>query len=439
MSDADTTTPAKKPADAPAKKPAETAKPAAKKPAPKPPVKAPAKAAAKPGPKVVIRPVADSAQAKKRHWGLGLAFAVMVALPLAVTTLYLTTRAANQYGSYLGFTVRSEEGASASDVLSGFAGSLGVSGNGTRDSDILYNFIRSQEIVSAIDARLDLRSIYAKYRNTDPVFSFHPDGRFFGVKQQGTIEDLTDYWQRMVRISYDQTSGLMDVTALAFSPEDAQAISTAIYDESLSRINALSADARDDATQYATQDLDLAVERLKTAREALTAFRVANEIVDVTADIQGQMGLLSALQVQLAEALIDLDLLQGNARDGDARLGQAQARINAIEAQIENERRKLGSGGSGDESYANTVADFERLTVDREIAELSYVASVAAYDSAIADANRQSLYLAAYIRPTLAEKSEYPQHSVIIALVGLFSFLTWTIGALVFYALRDRR
>ncbi|NCT11795.1 MAG: sugar transporter, partial [Rhodobacterales bacterium] len=54
-------------------------------------------------------------------------------------------------------------------------------------------------------------------------------------------------------------------------------------------------------------------------------------------------------------------------------------------------------------------------------------------------ANRQSRYLAAYIRPTLAEKSEFPQRELMLGIVALFSFLIWAILSLVYYALRDRR
>ncbi len=61
-----------------------------------------------------------------------------------------------------------------------------------------------------------------------------------------------------------------------------------------------------------SEDLDLALERLKAAREALTAFRLANQIVDPNADIQGQMGLLNTLQAQQAEALIEFDLLRAD-------------------------------------------------------------------------------------------------------------------------------
>ncbi len=415
----------------PPKKPAAAASSAAKvKPVPAPKPKPAAKApppAKKPHQK---RPTAKPARARKRHWGFLMAFLVMVTVPVGGAAWYLYTKAADQYATTLGFTVRSEDTSGAGDLF-GTLGSTFGSSTSTRDTDILYEFIRSQEMVALIDARVDLRRIYAAKVEDDPLFGF--EGR-------GTIEDLTAYWQRMVRISYDAGSGLMELRVLAFSPEDAVRIAEAIEEESGRMINALSAQARSDATRFAREELELAEERLRDARAALTAFRVENQIVDVSADIQGQMGLLNTLQTQLATALIEYDLLAQTSREGDSRLLQAQRRIDVIESRIEEERRKFGAGtAAGQGGYAGTVAEFERLTVNQEFAEQAYLAALTSYDNARAEANRQSLYLAAYIQPTLAERAEFPQRLAIITVVSIFAFLSWSILALVYYSLRDSR
>ena len=56
-----------------------------------------------------------------------------------------------------------------------------------------------------------------------------------------------------------------------------------------------------------------------------------------------------------------------------------------------------------------------------------------------ANASRQSLYLAPYIRPTLPQLAEFPQRFMLSSLMGLFLMLIWSIGALIFYSIRDRR
>ncbi|MEZ5868620.1 MAG: hypothetical protein R3D46_09295 [Defluviimonas denitrificans] len=127
------------------------------------------------------------------------------------------------------------------------------------------------------------------------------------------------YWNRMVKVFYDTADGLIEVQVKAFAPADAQRIAQTILDESTRVVNGLTDVAREDTIRYARDELDHAVERLKVARQALTAFRNRTQIVDPSADLAGRMGLLNQLQTELATALIDLDLLQANTGAQDPR------------------------------------------------------------------------------------------------------------------------
>jgi capsular polysaccharide transport system permease protein len=327
----------------------------------------------------------------------------------------------------VGFTVRTEETGSAMDILGGLTSFSQASSS---DTDILYKFIQSQELVRNVDKALNLRAIYQK-PTLDPVFR---------LDDSAPIEDLVDYWKRMVRIFYDPSTGLMEIEVRAFDPVDAQDIAQDLFDRSSAMINALSAVARNDTSRYAKEELDDAVERLKQARQALTLFRNDKQIVDPTADIQGQMGLLNSLHAQLATSLIELDLLADTTRDTDPRVEQAKRKIVVINTRIDAERQKLGvGGGRGGGAFADLVGQFESLQVDREFAEKAYVSALSAYDSSLAEARRQSRYLAAYVQPTLAETPLYPQRAILLLIAGLLIFGTWAIGVLVFYSLKDRR
>ncbi len=362
---------------------------------------------------------------RRRHSWILISFLLAVLTPVSVTGWYLYAVAADQYASTVAFSVRKEEVASPIEMFGGVAD---IAASGSSDSDILYEFIRSQEMVEALDARIDLSAIYARAPD-DPVFAYDTDG---------TVEDLLEYWSYMLRVTYDSATELIEVRALAFAPEDARLIATAVFEESARLVEELSAIAQDDAITFAAAEVDRAVERLKAAREAMTGFRSRTQIVDPTADLQGQMGLLSTLEQQLAEALISADLLRESTRPDDPRITQAELRISVIEARIADERRKLGRDGDG-EDYATRLAEYERLAVDREFAEQAYTAALAAYDQALAEARRKSRYLAAYIKPTLAQASEFPRKEVLLGMVAFFLLAAWAIAVLVFYSVRDRR
>lgn len=376
-----------------------------------------------------VLPVAEPARLRRRHFGLMASFFLMVVAPLALSAAYLWIAAQDRYASMAGFTVRSAEGGSASGLIGGIAQLTGS--NTSVDGDILYEFILSQNLVADIDADLDIVSHYSAPYASDPVFALAPDP---------TIEELTDYWGRIVRVSHDSNSGLIDLRVLAYSPEMAQAISQAIVDRSQEEINALNAQAREDATRYALEDLTEAQERLRRAREALTQFRVRTQIVDPEADLQGRLGVMGNLQEQLVQALIEFDLLKQTAPENDPRTSQAELRIDVIRSRIAEERNAFaGAGESADgQDYPALIAEYEGLVVDREVTEETYRVSLTAVDLARANAQRESRYLATFIRPTLAQEAEYPQRWVLVSMTGLFLLLTWSIGALIFYSIRDR-
>ncbi|MEP3295042.1 MAG: sugar transporter [Pseudoruegeria sp.] len=357
-----------------------------------------------------------------------LSFFIWVITPLALASYYLFTAADDQFASSVGFSVRTEEAGSAIELLGGITE---LSGSSSSDTDILYEFIQSQRMVRLVNEKLDLVSIYTN--PSDPVFGLGEDVR---------IEALSRYWNRMVKVFYDNASGLIEVRVLAYNARDAQNIALTLFEESSRMINELSTIAREDTMGYAVEELDRAVTRLKVVRTAKTAFRNRTQIVDPSADIQGRMGLLNSLQAQLAETSIELQLLLENSPEGDPRVLQAQRKVVAINGLIDQERKRFGTSGpvaDTEDGYADLLAEYEELQVDLEFAQKSYLSAQTARDVALAEANRKSRYLAMHVEPTLAETAEYPQRWILLGVLGVLALISWSIMAMIYYSLRDRR
>lgn len=387
--------------------------------------------AVSPHPTPPVAPPVRRGKVKPRHRIVFLSFVICVLGTNLLAAWYLWERAADRYVSAMGFSIRTEQVSSAFELLGGMAE---LSGSGSSDEDILYQFIQSHQMVRIIDEALDLRHIWSTPDpEIDPVFSYHPPG---------SIEDLTDYWSRMVSVYKDNSSGLIELEVQAFAPEDARNIAQMIYDQSSLLINRLSDIAREDSTRHAREELEDAVQRLKIARSDVTRFRNENQLVSPDATLQIQTGLLASLETQMAETLIEIDMLAQTTRPSDPRVTQAERRRSVIEERLHEERSKLGIGASDGQSgsrFADLVGEFESLSVDREFAEVSYTAALAAYDAAVAESRRQTRYLAAHISPTLAEKSVYPDRWGTMASIAFFSLLIWAMCVMVAYSLRDRR
>lgn len=390
-----------------------------------------------------IAPPVGKAMVKLRHRSVFVSFVAIVLIPLVIAAAYLYLRAHDRYVSHVAFSVRSESISSAMEMLGGIAQ---ISGSSSSDTDILYNFIKSDEMVRALDARLDLRSMWSKPGTNWWNIGSDP---WYAYNAPGMIEDLTEHWGRMVKVYSDSGTGLIDVEAQAFSSDEAQVLTHAIFDESSSMINRLSEIAREDKLRYARDELDAAVERLKQARSATTEFRNENQIIDPQTLIAGQAGLLSSLQVQLAQALIALDTLSQTTQPDDPRIIQTERRVEVISNRIAEERKKLGLSGAAElgtpnadgseTSYANIFGAYEALLVDQQFAEQRYTGALAAFDTAQAEAVRQSRYLAAHIRPSMPERSTEPDRERQLMFLALILTMLWILMVLVGYALRDRR
>jgi capsular polysaccharide transport system permease protein len=414
--------------------------PPARKPRPRPRKKAPRRGPARRRPATPKREAVEvpppelaapdpmPARAKPRHWGMLASFALLVLAPFAVSVWYLWARAADQYHSEVAFSIRSEEGSSAG-AAAGLLGALTKMGSGSAsDTDILFEYIRSQKIVEEIDDEIDLREMYR--RADDPVFA---------LGSSPSIEALLNEWRRMVEVSYDSSGGIIHVRANAFTPEDARAIATTILAHSGALVNRLSDQAREDAVRFARQELSEAEVHLRDMRQRVADFRRDNRIVDPSTDAAGQSGLLNALQSQLAQALVDRDVMLSYADPNDQRVQQVNRRIDAIGERIEAERSSLGIAEGKAGTLPQVLAAYEELQVDLEFANTAYTQALSGLTAARAEARRQSRYLAPHIEPTFAESSLYPRRTLLAGLTGLFLLLGWGIAMLIYYNVRDNR
>ena len=71
--------------------------------------------------------------------------------------------------------------------------------------------------------RIGLADIYSQNWPADPAFALWPNP---------STEALRDHWERMVRISYDSATQLIELRVLAYAPDQAQQIAQEILAES---------------------------------------------------------------------------------------------------------------------------------------------------------------------------------------------------------------
>src|SRR5690606_18923000 len=134
-------------------------------------------------------------KARKRHRLMGITFVLGVLLPSLLATVYMVFIAADQFHSRTAFAVRSVESTGATELL----GMVIQGGGATNASDsyIINDYLQSQAIIEDVSKTVDLERIF----NVS-----HADW-LFRMGEDLPIEDRLDYWNSMVDVNYDSTSG----------------------------------------------------------------------------------------------------------------------------------------------------------------------------------------------------------------------------------------
>lgn len=372
-----------------------------------------------------------------RHVVIRLSFLIGVVLPVALVSGYLFFIAQDQYHSRVSFAVRSIEGSSAADLMGFFTSTS--TGDPVSDSYILTDYIRSREMYEAVSEDVDLQQVFAR-RGADWYFS---------MDQDLPIEERVDYWNSMVHVDFDSSSGIMTVEAKAFEPDDAQRVAQSILTHSTALVNDLSAAAREEIVASAENDLAAAEDRLREARSAMRAYRDRTQEIDPVENARMAAELIGSLEQELARLNSELNTALAQMGPESPRVRVMEQQISSLELQIAMERMRLGSGGEEGEAaageassatpdVADRIQDYEALQTEAEFAQQAYLSSMASLEKARSDADRKQRYLATFLYPDQAQQSEYPRRLLLIVLSMLGFGFVWGVGVMLYYNLKDR-
>jgi len=367
---------------------------------------------------------------KLRHKVIAGTFALFVAVPTALSGLYMAFVAADQYHSSSAFAVRSIDGKASSDILGIFTQSTGGGSTGT-DSYMLLDYIRSESMIEAVSKSVDIDKAFAR-RGAD---------FFYGMATGLPVEDRVDYWRRMVVADYDHTSSILNLTVKAFDPVTAQAIASSIIRESEKLINDLSLEARNGVLKNSRDEVELAEGRLSAARVALRNFRDVSQEADPVEAAKLASQLVGSLEQQLTQLKTELTAARTRMAADSPRIRVITTQIRSLEQQLVEERQRFGSGSTDSTNstdVASRILQYESLETEREFAEKAYTAALGSLEKARIDANNQQRYLATFIRPTLSELAQYPTRLLNVVLVFLACLFGWGVVTMAYYNIRDR-
>lgn len=368
-------------------------------------------------------------QARRRRL-LRISFLLCVLVPSLIGAFYFAFIASDRYVSGAGFAIRGFEVNGSTDFLGAMAG-LASSGTTTSDSYIVLKYMSSRDLVEKVDRDVSLRKVFAR-EDVDFLSRLDPALQ---------IERVVEYWDGRIAVVFDSVSGIISFEIEAFMPEDAQAVAASVVQYAQDLVNELSRQARQDMVSFAESEAQRAERRLSDALAALRSFRDRQNAIDPAGTARIELDLVGGLQRQLAEVEARIAVLDDSLDSRAPSLRNLNRQAEALRTQIQERRRAIGkaepAGGLAEKALTGQLAEYEALEVERNFAQQAYASALSSLETARVDANRQQRYLAVYAAPALPQYPLYPRRVQNVVLIFLGLTLTWGIGVLITYAVRD--
>lgn len=373
-----------------------------------------------------------------RQWTVpwtALSFIIMVLIPAALTTFYYLFVASPQYQVESQFSVR---GASQSSIATLGLPMIGGGGAQSQDSYIVASYVESLQLIRDVQQELgvDLRQFYTRD---------HIDW-FYRIDPAMPLEKFTEYWRDMTDVSFNATTGNTTLYIYAFSAEDSKAIADAALKVSEKLVNELSESNRQQVMQVASKQVDRSEERLRKVQGEIRKLRIQEKVTDPTTLINLQNEVTRGLQNQLSTMKTRLSALLKSV-DKDAPNARAlQKQIDAIEAQLVEHEAQLGTNNPAENkkvspqdqaNMAEVLNKFEELTIEQNFATQAYTTALAAFETAIAEAQKQERYFATFVSPTRPEIALYPLRWLDSFIAFLVLLAVWLVSQFLYRSFRD--
>lgn len=342
----------------------------------------------------------------------------LIFLPTLLAILYFGLIATDRYVSEARFILRTaSKPANAMGGLNALMQLAGMS-RSQDDSYAVRDFLTSRDALAQLAARVDLRPIFD--RPGADFIARYPSPLFGGSQ-----ESFYRYFQWMLSVVVNETSGLTILRVQAFRAEDAQLLARQMLALGEDMVNRLNARMQADTVRVAKAEVASAEERRIRNQIEITAFRNRELILDPEKTSSIVVTLIGKLAVELAGVRAQIDAMRSNSPNSP-QLQSLRAQAAALEQQIALERGRVASDSDG---LADKVAVYERLMLQRTFAIRALAQAVAALETAQLDAERQQLFLETVVRPDLPDKAMMPHRWGMVLTVFGFNL----IGALVLW------
>ena len=357
---------------------------------------------------------------------LNILFIATVLVPTAVAILYFGFLASDVYVSESKFVVRSPDKPSASG-LGVLLKSAGFSNAGD-EIFAAHEYVRSRDALRELNKNGALEKAYSH-----PSISIFNRFNPFGLN--GSFEDLFDYYNNKVAIEYSPSESITTLRVRGYSPQTALEINRHLLELSEGTVNRLNSRGRADLIQAASDEVREAEMTAREAAAALARYRNSQGILDPERQATVQIQMISKLQDELIAARTQLSQLRSMAPE-NPQIPLLQIRVNQLTKEIAGQQ---GQVAGNRRSLSGAAAQYQRLQLEREIADRRLTGAMNSLQEAQSEARRKQAYVERIAQPSLPDEAREPRRLRSIFATFVLGLVAYGILMMLLAGIREHR
>lgn len=348
-----------------------------------------------------------------------------VLIIVAIAAFYYAFLASDRYVATAQIYVKQDS--STMQALMPGLGLFGSAGGASQDMLLVNAYVSSQDLLAELDGSIKFSEHFA-----DSQWDF-----ISRLSASPTEEDRLKYFRTRLNSELDQDAGLITLRAQGYTPEYALAFLQQVIRNSEGFINSIGQKIALEEIAFVEGELNIAKEKLETARANLLAFQNEFGILNAEASGASLQGIINALEAELVNLRTEEETLTSYLNENAAEVGAVRARIDATAKQIERERQKMASQEGV--SANDVAARYQALELELKFATDQYQATLVALEQARIESYKKLKHLVVVQSPQLPEEALEPRKLYNIATLFVVLSLAYGIVTMIIATIREHR
>ncbi|HAW3057144.1 TPA: sugar transporter [Citrobacter braakii] len=362
----------------------------------------------------------------KHSWKQSLklgSFMWVVAL-FTIAVVYFCLIASDRYVSRAELVVKQ---ADQIKMLPDALSMLGIGGSNHEDILLIQDYLKSPDLIGKLDKELGLKAHYQSH-NVD----------FFSrLSDNVSREEFIQYYRNHLTLRLDDISGVLTIEFQAFDPAYGKRVVDLMLKESEGFINKLGHQVALEQLAFVEKEVNRAYQRVQDEKAKVLDFQNTHHLLSPESTSTARLGVVSQIEGQLAQQQAQLKQLQSYMRETAPAVISVQARVDALNKQLEQEKSRLT--GVDKDAMNEVTARYMDVQTQAALAADLYKSGLISLEQARVEAYRKLKHLLVVSQPTLAEDAEYPRRLYNLATIGVLLCLLYGLVVMGLATLREHQ